>query len=121
MSDIVRVLRILEYTGPRDRVEKTLAGNAVKGTVKHGELTIREATLGDFPEVIEDGRVDEIINLARRYIHLMRGRDWMYQAPELFNPLSRWIRFLAEGNIREAEQALRDLEVEMAKTSDTTN
>jgi hypothetical protein len=53
MTDIVRVLRIIEYTGLRHRVEETVA-RSVNGTrvVDHG-LTIRGATIGMFPEVLE--------------------------------------------------------------------
>lgn len=54
MPDIVRVIRILEYTGPRSWVEKTISGNIIKGVQSFGkDKTIREATLGDFPEIIE--------------------------------------------------------------------
>lgn len=53
MTDIIRVLRVLEYTGPRNQVESCLALNHVKGEVTHGALTIREATLGMTAEVLE--------------------------------------------------------------------
>jgi hypothetical protein len=53
MDDIVRVVRVLEYVGPRSHMEAVLAQNAVKGTRVFGPLTIREAMLGDFPEVVE--------------------------------------------------------------------
>lgn len=52
MEDIVRVLRVLEYTGPRSQVEKQINSSL------HGErqgfvgVTIRAATLGNFPEII---------------------------------------------------------------------
>lgn len=52
-DDIVRVLRIIEYTGPREKVEQQ-----VKLSV-HGEkylsdgLTIRVATIGEYPEVLK--------------------------------------------------------------------
>lgn len=50
--DTVRILRVIEYVGPRDRVEKTVA------TSIHGErdcgmgLIIRAATLGTYPEIL---------------------------------------------------------------------
>jgi hypothetical protein len=52
-TDIVRVLRMIEMVGPRERVEATLAKSNVKGTKVVGDLTFREAIVGDFPEVVE--------------------------------------------------------------------
>jgi hypothetical protein len=52
MSEIVRIIRVLEYTGPREELEKCLVQNAVKGQVKFGRITIREAIVGNFPEVL---------------------------------------------------------------------
>lgn len=55
-QDIVRVLRILEYTGPRDAVEQQVSRST------HGEktwdvrgkrITIRAATIGQYPEVLQ--------------------------------------------------------------------
>lgn len=57
MEDIVRVIRVLEYVGPRSWVESIIAHNAVKGVMLVGSKhegtkgTIREAILGDFPEI----------------------------------------------------------------------
>jgi hypothetical protein len=56
LVDIVRVLRILEYVGPRDWVETTLNNNAVP---TNGERridknrVIRSAILGSYPEILE--------------------------------------------------------------------
>jgi len=53
--DRVRVIRVLEYEGPRDWIEVTLAQNAVKGTRNFGGgCVIREATVGAFPAVVEE-------------------------------------------------------------------
>ena len=55
MSDQVRVLRVIEYIGPRDWVEKTLNSSIQgerSGTVAGASWTIRTATLGQFPEVL---------------------------------------------------------------------
>ncbi len=53
--DKVRVIRVLEYEGPRDWMEATLAQNAVKGTKDLGNgCVIREAIVGDFPVVVEE-------------------------------------------------------------------
>ena len=55
--DEIRVLRVIEYTGPRDLVE-----NQIKNSL-HGEktfkplndsreMTVRVATVGEFPEIL---------------------------------------------------------------------
>lgn len=51
-NDNVRVLRILEYTGRRDRVEETVA-RSIHGAKDVGNgLVIRGATIGDYPEIL---------------------------------------------------------------------
>lgn len=55
-ADRVRVLRIIEYTGPREWVERQIASRGVKGTcampfVPKG-CSIREAVLGDTMELL---------------------------------------------------------------------
>jgi hypothetical protein len=50
-QDIVRVLRIIEYTGPRDWVERTVA-NSVHGTKDMGHGKISGATIGSYPEIL---------------------------------------------------------------------
>jgi hypothetical protein len=55
--DKVRVLRILEYVGTREWVEKTLENNSVplNGTKIVGtEGVIKSAIVSDFPEKIEE-------------------------------------------------------------------
>jgi hypothetical protein len=53
MIEIVRVLRVLEYEGPRDWVESSLKDRAVKGERRvSNRAVIREAILGETPEVI---------------------------------------------------------------------
>jgi hypothetical protein len=53
-SDIVRVLRILEYIGPREDVERTLTmgGVPANGQLQLGTLVIRSAVLGQYPEIM---------------------------------------------------------------------
>lgn len=57
-QEIVRVLRVIEYTGPREIVE-----NQVRLSI-HGEkklkngLVIRAATIGQYPEVLQNLDVD---------------------------------------------------------------
>lgn len=55
--DIIRVLRILEYVGPRDLVETGMSQWAVQGTKVFGEQTIRSAVLGTYPEILFSGEV----------------------------------------------------------------
>lgn len=56
-EDIVRVLRILEYVGPRSAVERCIS-QSIQGERKivqpHGNdiLTIRAATIGLYPEIL---------------------------------------------------------------------
>ena len=58
-EDIVRVLRILEYEGPRSSVEETIARSIHGEKVGGKGLTIRAATLGTYPEIIGKTPVDE--------------------------------------------------------------
>lgn len=54
-EDTIRVLRVIEYTGPRSLVEKQIA-NSLHGEKRTGpgeQITIRVATLGTFPEILE--------------------------------------------------------------------
>ena len=51
-EEIVRVLRVIEYVGPRSRVERTVEGS-IQGTRDCGNgLKIRTATVGSFPELL---------------------------------------------------------------------
>lgn len=61
MSDIIRVVRVYEFSGPRDVVERQINSSLQDGTYPSTDrpgfycrngLTIRVATLGAFPEVI---------------------------------------------------------------------
>lgn len=61
-SDIVRIVRVIEYTGDRERVEQTIA-ESLHGTTKLGRgLTIRTATIGEFPEILETDQQEETQN-----------------------------------------------------------
>lgn len=61
MTDIVRVLRILEYTGEREFVERTLSKGAVpaNGEYKFGSNCIRSAVLGQYPEILQQAQNDD--------------------------------------------------------------
>jgi hypothetical protein len=52
VADLVRVLRVIEYVGPRKAVEGTLNQSRVRGTACYGDLMIRSAIVGDFPEIL---------------------------------------------------------------------
>lgn len=57
MSDFVRVIRILEYTGPRERVQEQLERSGVPNNGQKswdGLMRIRSALLGDFADIIDD-------------------------------------------------------------------
>jgi len=58
MSDTVRILRLLEYTGPRDQIEKMMEKRYLKCSHEfeypYQGIIIREAILGEFPELMED-------------------------------------------------------------------
>lgn len=58
--DTVRVLRVIEYVGPRDLIEKQIQ-NSIHGTKKIGNgVTINVATIGSFPEILNaDEKEDE--------------------------------------------------------------
>lgn len=51
-KDIVRVLRIVEYSGPRDWVEQQIE-RSIHGTKDLGQgRIIRVATIGTYPEIL---------------------------------------------------------------------
>lgn len=54
-EDIVRIVRVLEYIGPRNSIETTLQNGAVpmNGEARHGSLVIRSACLGSFAEIMK--------------------------------------------------------------------
>lgn len=58
-EDRVRVLRVLEYEGPRSWVEVTLAVSIIKGCkaiqTPNGPAVIREAMLGEVPTILQHG------------------------------------------------------------------
>jgi hypothetical protein len=62
MSDIVRVLRVIEYSGPREAVENHLRQAMRQGDHRYsvrdrdtkqllGYIDMKIATVGDFPEI----------------------------------------------------------------------
>lgn len=53
MADQVRVMRVLEYTGDRDLVEATIK-KSIHGVKTIKGMTIKAATLGLYPEIIDN-------------------------------------------------------------------
>ena len=51
-QDIVRVLRVVEYVGPRKRVEEVVARSIFSSKDAGQGLTIRAATIGSYPDVL---------------------------------------------------------------------
>lgn len=55
-EEIIRVLRIVEYVGPRSRVEDTVA-RSIHGVRDSGRgLSISAVTIGCYPEIIEKAK-----------------------------------------------------------------
>jgi hypothetical protein len=56
MAEIVRVLRVLEYVGPRDWIEDAINRRGIKGKVilKEKNAYIAEAILGETAELVEN-------------------------------------------------------------------
>lgn len=52
--EIVRVLRVIEYVGPRDVVERQVVNSLHGQKSPQRGLTIKAATLGEFPEVLSN-------------------------------------------------------------------
>ncbi len=55
-QDNIRVLRVIEYSGPRAEVEKQLQLSQRDGTHefnKRNGVRVKIATIGDFPEILE--------------------------------------------------------------------
>lgn len=78
IEDIIRVLRVLEYSGPRAAVEKQIK-NSIHGEMRYtvrsgnfgegirvGEVVIRAATIGIFPDILEQGGKSEGLHNAPR-------------------------------------------------------
>lgn len=59
MEDTIRVLRIIEYVGGKEVVERQIE-KSIQGTLtlnlKGGTLKITATTLGMFPEIIQKAR-----------------------------------------------------------------
>ncbi len=63
-EDIVRVLRVIEYEGPRSWVEemvrKSIHGEKRLNSMREVHKIIRAATIGDYPQILkQDGEIIE--------------------------------------------------------------
>lgn len=59
MEDIVRVLRVIEYVGPRAKIEQQIA-RSINGPVNFGNgVIIRCATVGQYPEILADAQQND--------------------------------------------------------------
>jgi hypothetical protein len=62
---LYRFMRVLEYTGSREAVDRAIEQRQVKGTSppgwNYGQIRIREAILGDVPYRIDTGWAIELI------------------------------------------------------------
>ncbi len=54
MPDIVRVLRVIEYVGYRDWVEKAVAASIHGTKAINDDCFIKAATIGAYPEILEE-------------------------------------------------------------------
>jgi hypothetical protein len=74
MSDRVRVLRIIQYEGEREWVEATVA-RSIHGRVDLPRGTITAVTLHEFPQVVDEATVDEVLEPEPGFTADERG--WM--------------------------------------------
>lgn len=58
-NKIVRMTRLLEYTGTREDIEQCIRQNAVQGFRDFGRVQIRSAFL-PFPEEVPDAHPDQM-------------------------------------------------------------
>ena len=65
-EDRIRVLRVIEYIGPRSLVEEQVA-RSIHGTArfhKNRDVEIRAATIGAYPEVLEKAAAVDFVFTA---------------------------------------------------------
>jgi hypothetical protein len=59
MTDEIRVIRIIEYRGPRVEVEKQVTNSMHGVRILPNGVTITAATLGLYPEILTDALARE--------------------------------------------------------------
>ena len=131
-EDIIRVMRIVEYTGPRSAVEAAVA-RSIQGekTVGGGEfrdkITIRATTLGTFPEILESAvliqalkgeptekdlwiaKLERELKAAREYRQMCNAQNWA-----IANAQSRSGPQNAYGTIPLPSREAQDLQQQMS-------
>ncbi len=111
--DRVRVIRVLEYVGPRDWVEQTLSKNVMKGsrTFNNGTCHIREAFLGDFPEIVEEEeKTRPAEHLTLEELKFMERFGW--EINENMNPAIKYDNLTGKVLAHEGDETwTRDLKV----------
>lgn len=73
-EDMIEVVRILRYRGPRSEIERTLQ-NSVQGTKKWGSCSIDAVTIGSFPEILGDYAPKEIKRSSA---------EWQFLLPSVY-------------------------------------
>lgn len=63
-EDKVRVLRIIEYVGPRSDIEKVLE-HGIQGTKTFGRVVVRSVVIGSYPEILERIEVEDEGNSSK--------------------------------------------------------
>ena len=53
--DRIRILRVIEYSGPRDYIEELIT-NSITGDkyIPHEDALIRVTTVGEFPTIVRE-------------------------------------------------------------------
>lgn len=101
-QDIIRVLRVIEYVGPRAAVEKQVA-NSKHGDHDFGDVKMKVATVGQFPEVLQEPvlRDAEINVMAMNTLkqHFSDTTSWAYllgHTDEYFRSIGLRVRDIKE-------------------------
>lgn len=90
MFDLIRVLRVIEYVGPRilveEQIKKSLHGEKRVGP--NGEIRIRAVTIGEFPDKFVQDEYDEPPMAGTEVAEGMVSppdtpEDWTYGTPPL--------------------------------------
>ena len=69
MEDIVRVIRIIEYVGPRSKVEDNVR-RSIHGVRDHGNgVKITAVTLGEYPDILEPALKEELKIAAKQTLY----------------------------------------------------
>lgn len=100
-ADLYRLLRVLEYVGPRDWIDGMIVRRQVKGTKVYGpnnQMSISEAIVGDVPTLVAPatsgeahgspswpGEGEVVLNREQLEFALIAALTWMRRAWPLVN------------------------------------